>query len=230
MMTESPFLFELFLSQDLHVLADFPWDNTGLKTLIEPLLSVLKEPSLFRDPTMTVQILQILCGLIWTWNYTAYTSVFLICLEYRSVHNTDIRDRERERGRFQEIKVITEWPVPSTKPLSDLGNPSWFSPAVFSIPTFSLWTTPPHNPFCPLGDLSLPVDRPLNIASPPVEPRRERVALQSPVQWLNTDCCEPLDSFHLISRTKTSGEWGRRQMECCGKTGSFCVWWDELPL
>lgn len=150
--------------------------------------------------------------------------------------NPEIRARESEQDGSQEIKVIAEWPVPSRKPLSDLCNPSWFSPSsrcLFNpfIPySLSRWTTPPHNPFRPLGDLSLPMDRPLNIASPPVERRRERVALQSPVQWLSTDCCGPLDSFHLISRTKTSGEWGGRQMECCGKTGSFCLWWDELPL
>lgn len=42
-----------------------------------------------------------------------------------------------------------------------------------------LWTSAPHNPFRPLGDLSVPVDRPLNIASPPVECQRERVTIES---------------------------------------------------
>lgn len=37
------------------------------------------------------------------------------------------------------------------------------------------------------------------------------------MRWLSSDCCGPLDSFHLISRAKTSGELGGRQMECYRK-------------
>lgn len=150
-------------------------------------------------------------------------------LEPENVNETDLR----------KLKSSQNDPSNLEKPsLTCATLPDFLPPlAVFSIPSFptlshflSLRTSPPHNPFRPLGDLSLPVDRPLNIASPPVERRRERVALQSPVQWLSTDCCGPLDSFHLISRTKSSGEWGGRQMECCGKTEGFCLWWDELPV
>lgn len=148
----------------------------------------------------------------------AWQSVWMLTprLEPENVNETDLRKLKSSQNDPSHLEKLSL----TCATLSD------FLPrlAVFSIPSFhtlshflSLWTSHPHNLFRPLGDLSLPVDRPLNIASPPVEQRREQVALQSSVQWLSTDCCGPLDSFYLISRTKSSGEWGGRQMECCRK-------------
>lgn len=95
----------------------------------------------------------------------------------------------------------------------------------------------PFSSFYPLlPSWQPPIPPGLWVTSPCLQPEHltllphlwRRGPLQSTMQWLSADCCGPLDSFHLISRTKLLGNEVGGSWNFQKKRGdSFSLWWLE---